>query len=461
MSMAVKKNILSLALNNRELFAIELRSDPNLQARQTHASLAVNPLTDDVELTAQEIRNHLDAAGISLSDCVLSLPVSWVLSSRVEIPEVVTDDLNEFLALEAESFFPYPLEDMYYQTSLCTLGGQRTATILGIPRMHIDRLIDVFRLAKLRLRGISLGFACLAQEHTGTQTLHLLLQERTGALLLNVGNGIAFLRPLDEVFVEEEGLFHIDLALLLREIRIHLRQIPHVFDGGALTCLVHSTGTLTEEELQELTDGLTKQGLMIPPPDAQAEPVGIRIARATAQSYQAGGAQHLEFLPPRVSRWKQMAGRYSMRSAVWAGAAVGGLLFIFGGVYLFQYLHWSSLDREWRSISGRVGKLEKQQNFVRKYEGWYDSNPVSLSILDTLTRVFPEEGTVWVKTLEMRELDGKNLRNISCGGQARSNPNWLQTSTKLGETPGIQDLKMQQIRGEQFSFNFIWNGQGK
>ena len=44
MSMAVKKNILALALDNREFSAIELRSDANAPTRQTRATLAVNPI---------------------------------------------------------------------------------------------------------------------------------------------------------------------------------------------------------------------------------------------------------------------------------------------------------------------------------------------------------------------------------------------------------------------------------
>lgn len=463
MSFGAKKNILALALEHREFRALEITPSGAI-ARQARASLAVNPLTGETDLSAREIRDALDAAGIRPGACTLSLPIGLALSMRVEIPEAVDPDPSEFLRLEAEGFFPYALEDMQYQQSVCALAnGRRIATLFGIPRAQTARLEEICRLAGLRLQSLTFGFACLALECREPEALHLLLRENGGAAMITAGGGIAFLRSLDETFVEDEGETRLDIDQLLRELRINLRQLPGILSGETRPCLLHSAPDLSAEQSAALEDGLRKLGLAPRPADPDASlPVLSKLARAAALSHLKGGPRHLEMLPPRVSLLRQLAERYSVRGMAWAAGALAGLALMFGGLYVHQYLRWSALDSEWKGIAAQVAKIEARQNFLRKYGGWFRNEPLSLQILRAVTRAFPEDGAVWVKNLELREQDGDNLKRVSCSGQARGNREWLQAREKLSQTPGIEKLEVQQVRGEaplQFSFTFTWNGQ--
>jgi len=76
-------------------------------------------------------------------------------------------------------------------------------------------------------------------------------------------------------------------------------------------------------------------------------------------------------------------------------------------------------------------------------------------VLRTLSVMFPEDGSVSAKNIEIR-----NSSNVSLSGTARDNTSLLQTIAKLREYQQINGLQVDQIRGKspiQFTFNFAWN----
>jgi hypothetical protein len=75
-----------------------------------------------------------------------------------------------------------------------------------------------------------------------------------------------------------------------------------------------------------------------------------------------------------------------------------------------------------------------------------------------LTVAFPETGSVWARTLEIGE-EGM----VKCTGFAKSNRDCLSVFETLRETPGVEELQIMQVRGDdpvQFSLNYLWNTRG-
>ena len=100
-------SILGLALDGNRLEVVSLRrSNGALHLRQTLAvSLALNPLTDAAELVGQEIRNHLDQAGIRERRCAVCLPLGWVLSLQTQLPDLSGGRSRQFSANRSRTRF--------------------------------------------------------------------------------------------------------------------------------------------------------------------------------------------------------------------------------------------------------------------------------------------------------------------------------------------------------------------
>jgi len=101
-----------------------------------------------------------------------------------------------------------------------------------------------------------------------------------------------------------------------------------------------------------------------------------------------------------------------------------------------------------------VKDLDALQQQILQYRPWFDDSFTGLSILRQLTLSFPEDGVVSAKTVEIH--DG-NV--VTCAGVSRDNTALLRMLHQLGAASGVNDLKVDQIRGKspgQFSFTFLW-----
>ena len=98
----------------------------------------------------------------------------------------------------------------------------------------------------------------------------------------------------------------------------------------------------------------------------------------------------------------------------------------------------------------RVSALQEK---IRKYRPWHDDAIRSLSVLREITKAFPEEGSIWVKSVEIR-----GMASLQMSGEAKSEKAWLAMLAKLRENKTIGDLKVSQVKkGDgvlQFTISF-------
>jgi hypothetical protein len=462
--------LLGLAFDDGRLEAAEVRRT-NGSADLKHTlsvPLALELLTAEPDLVGREIRKHLDAAGIRERHCAVCLPMSWCLTLSLSLPDLPEADLADFLQIEAERGFPSSVETLLVVTSRCrTPAGEQHATLIAVSRQHLARLETVLRAAQLLPVSFSLGITSLqpADGDQGEGVLALVPSSDGTNLQISCGGGIAVLRSLAASAESEGGDTGPVMDQLAREIRITLGQLPPDVRDAIRHVRVFGRG----EPAEALTSGLR----------SRFEPLGLHIEQVNECAAQSFGVRlsgpatvspaltlalrrldrqaiPLEFLPPKVSRWKQFADKYASRKLAWSGAAAGvvvGVVALAFGIQQLQLLRWQA---RWDAMRQPVAELDALQQQIKQFRPWFDESFRSLTVLRRLSEAFPEDGGVTAKTIEIRATGA-----VTCTGTARDQKTLYQALDRLRAASEVRDVKVDQIRGRtpmQFTINFRWSG---
>ncbi|MEN9813268.1 MAG: hypothetical protein RL479_1954, partial [Verrucomicrobiota bacterium] len=367
------------------------------------------------------------------------------------------DDLDGFLQLAAERGFPSAPEELQIVRSGWEAEGERRVTLLAVARAQLDKLDLVLRAAGLRPAGFTLALTAMpgALGSSAEGQITLWLEGEGAVLLVGLQGAVVAWRALEATIESEAGERVLHSAALLRELRITLQQVPAAARPALRRLGLQGDPALVEGLAKAVEAWANEANLKVVaagPGRVPGEELVERLALARA-SGQGGG---LEFLPPRPSRWAQLAARYSSRRLATAGAAVAGLLLLAGLGFGWQEYQLWSLRSRWEAMAPAVKELETVQSRIREYRSWYDTSFRNLSILRKVTECFPETGAVTAKSFE---INGQT--NVSVSGTARDNASLLRTQDLLRQAREVQAVKIEQIRGKtpaQFTFNFRWNG---
>ncbi len=447
------------------------RTNGSVEIKKTFTtSLALDPLTAEVELAGQEIRNQLDAAQIRERWCAVCLPLTWALTLTVKLPEIPEADIADFLHIEAERGFPYgPDELMLAHSRFRTTSGEQYATLVGIPREHVTRLEAVLRAAQLRPVTFSLGLTALqrADAESAPGALALLPGENTVGMQISCGGGEAVLRALDGVFTQDGTERELQVGIVAREIRITLGQLQPELRASVRRLRVFGRNEIALQLVEELQTRAASLGLEVEHVrDHANEEYGIKIPSGTAVSAalsvavrRLAGRPGMEFLPPKTSQWKQVTARYSSGKLAYAGAGASAVaLFVLLAFLVQQIVLWN-WQSKWSRMEAKVAELTKTRDEIRRFRPWYDESIRTLSILKRVTEAFPEDGAVSAKTLELRE-----PATVTCSGTARNRDALIKALDHLrGATNEISAVHIEMTRGStplEFTFNFQWSGPG-
>jgi Tfp pilus assembly protein PilN len=457
--------LLGLSLDGSRLEgAVVHLQNGSLQLVQSFtATLALDPLTSEPELVGREVLNHLEAAGIRERHCAVAVPLKWVLTAHTTLPDMPEADEDTFLKIEAERGFSCDTATLRVAISrFTTPSGVRHATFVGIPATHLQRLEQVLRAAKLKPVSFSPGVTALQPPVAGADgVLALALGEDQIALQITCSGGVAALRTLDGVMDTGNGAPIVNTGSIVRETRITLGQLSP--ECRAMVKRIRIFGppelarTLAEEVRHHFQsmginvavighDAGEEFGATIPPQTV----VSVAFSMAARQLTAHSGL--FEFLPPKISPWKQLTTQYSSGKLQTAGAVTGALALLVAAAFGIQQWQLYRLNSRWTKMQGTVHELEGIQQNIRQYRPWFDDSFRGLTILRDLTTAFPQDGTVTAKTMEIRDQN-----TVSCSGTARDNAALLQTLSQLRSVDGVHNVKLDSIRGKtplQFTFGF-------
>ncbi len=424
--------------------------------------------TVDPQVIGAELRKHLDVAGIHERNCVVGLPAAWVLSCQSHLPELPESDIGDFLDLEAERGFAYTADELIICRSRFKTGtGATHVTQVAVPRENVERMEQILRAAKLSpvsfSTGICAGFG--SQKNVESGILNLLVEQTSIGFLAVADGGISVLRTFQLPVATEENGGNQPVESVRRELRVALGQLlPEVratvrglriVGGGKVGDQLHQNFEATAKAW-----GLSLQRNQIKPAfgleNGHTAQEPITAAMLMAARKLTGEASVLEFLPPRLSAWKQFSSKYSSKKLVYSGVAAGAVAGIVLIAFLIQQVRLSGLRSQWGSLKKPVQEIEAMQSEIKKFRPWYDDSLRNLNILRKLTEAFPQEGTVVAKSLEIH-----SGGVVICGGTATDHAALLKTLDRLRSSPEVTEVQVDQLRGKaplQFNFNFKWAG---
>jgi hypothetical protein len=463
--------LLGLALDGSKLDGVVLkRTNGSLAVLQKFSvTLALDPLTAAPELVGREIRNQLDAAGVRERNCVVGVPVKWILTAQTELPPLPEADAKSLLQMEAERGFHSDVATLQICDSRSPLAdGKKNVLLAGIPNTHLAALEKVLSAAKLKPMSFAPAVSALqfpAAEKSGV--LALVIGEKNVVLQITAGGGVVALRSLEGAVEDEAGRRTLHADLVARETRITLGQLPAGLRDAVKGIRIFGARELAQPLVDELELRFEPLGLKVefissyaPDEFGLTLPVETTLSSAfsLAARFLAEQKPAFEFLPPKPNLIEQFVSKYSSGRLRTTGAVAVGVAVIVLGLFLFQQIQLWHLRSQWSHIAVKVGELQAIQDNIRQYRSWYDATFPNLAILRQLTLAFPEDGSVTAKNIEVR--DGST---VTCSGTARDSAALLAMQSRLRAADGVNDVKLEQIRGKapmQFVFAFKFNKGG-
>jgi hypothetical protein len=471
-------SLLALALDGLRLTGVVLRrNNDGLQQQQTLAvTLTLDPLTAAPELVGREIRNHLDAAGVREKNCVVGVPLKWVLTAQTELPKLDETDAANLLQMEMERGFPCDVATLRLAQSTCELAdGKQLVTMAGIPNSQLAILEQVLAAAKLRPVSFALGLQALrlqALQPPGGEksdgVLALFVGESLVSLQITSRGGVASLRGLEGAIEAQSGRPVLNPGLVSREVRITLGQLPAEVRGSVKRIRVFGPRELAQQLADEMELKFEPLGMKVELVAAYAAgefglelPAGVAQSAAFSLGARALAEQYpvFEFLPPKPTVLQQLSAKYASGRLQTVSLAAAAVVLLFGGLFGWQEFQLVRLHSQWNAMRAKVNDLDALSKLTQKYSPWFDPTYQDLSILRVLSITFPETGLLTAKTINVR--DG-NI--VSCNGTAENTQAVLDTQDRLRQTDGVFDLNVKEIRGktpEQFTIDFRWGNKIK
>lgn len=462
-------SILGIAFEGDTLtVALLHRQNGGFQVQQAfRETLSLDSLKDYPERIGHDLRRLLEQRGIRERRCVVSIPLRWTFTHSLEMPSLPENDVESYLKIQAEREFPFTLDDLSLRYSRSsTPDGSDRALLIALAQDQLAALQKALQVARLRPWSITCGITSLIARNKSSNrnSILLVIGERDIEMAVVAGDSIVIMRTLNEVIEGEQDDRRLDGDLISRQIRIALGQLPQELMDKIHQIWVYGDAGLVQPLCNQLDQTLNHLGLKsapgkppleIPLKDiATGEPLDSLVLEPVLM-HCGGQAIEYDFLPPPSSPFSRLTGRVSSRWVIHlAGAA---LVLLIGAIGLFTIQYWrlARLNAEWGRMESQVSELRTTQENIRKYRPWYDDSIPSLSIARSITEAFPENGTVWIRTLEIT-----NQSQVSCSGSARSQQAWLEMLDRLRETEGVGDLKILQVRGDnplQFTLSFHWS----
>ena len=467
-------SLLGLKLERNRIEGVVVRrSGSGVQIQKSfQASMALDPLTNDVELVGREILNQLNAAGIRERRCAVCLPLHWALTLQVAVPEIPEEDVAEFLNLEAEKGFPYPPEELMMGTSrFRTSTGEQLATLVAIPRNHVVLLEKALKAARLKPVSFSLAVTSVQTADAETTGISLWVSDSIVELQVISGDGIVAVRSIQSHADTEAGSKAIDVDALAREIKITLGQLPRSIGQLVRKVRLFGRAELTKGLLKELRGRVEVMGLEAELGTGQringfTLPAGTDEAMSPAFGLAArcilAHPPAFEFLPPKVSRFPQLVAQFSSRRMFPIAAAAVFVLGVFGGPMGYRLWQESRLQSDWNRIEKQVNELAKIEGKSTKFQPWYNDFSV-LNMYSNLVNCFPASGAeAYVMGVKFKEptQNAATANEVTIQGFARDVEALTKLGVQLKKSFAKVDVKKQVRSGNGWSFDltFLWLG---
>ena len=451
------RSVLAITLESGRVAVDVVRRDEGGSSivRSFTLPVGADAVIADAEKVGKQLAEQLAAAGIRERRCVVCVPAGWALTTSADMPEIAGEDLRGYLELRAEREFPIPVADLRLAHCGYTLpDGKPRATLAAIPAKRAEAVERMLAAADCRAVSLSLGLDGCITAPESPASLHFLANGNHVDVVIAAGGGIAALRSLAGVAGENAPAF--DAPGFSREVRITLGRLPETVREQVREALFGGAPDSAENLCIEIRQHLHRMGIdsRLERPAYKAGAGHPAAALDAARRYLLREPVVFEFVPPQINRWQTMATRFDSRGRRWMiGAAVAAVVLPVLAFFVRSRIE-SSLQSEWDGMRKNVSELESLQQNIRRFRPWFESAPLNLQALESITEAFPEQGEVWAKSVQI----GEDFK-VTCSGSAQNNPALLAMLGRLRARPDVTAVQVQSVRGEkpvQFSFTYKW-----
>lgn len=398
------------------------------------------PFTNELSLQdptvlGKSLAQVLKDRGFSGRDTVIGLPARWIVSRPRQLPPATPDTAAASLRLQAESEFASEMKDLAIDYIGTPNRSKATSVLLvGTARSHVDSCVALARAAGLRIHAITItSTALISTVKSVNGALPLLLNiERGGAELVLQSDGPLVLRHLNISEAQDNA------GSLASDVRRTLAGVPSAKVGEVLLA----------DPAQLLSGGATvlQDRLHLPVRPHQIELPGgkdasARFTPAVALALAGFAPASADFLHSRLA---PPAKQRPIRKIAWLSGIAAALLLVMGLAYWDLSSTQTSLsDKQARldAIAEDVKVAQLAEERLKFARSWAPRRERYVACLADLTRLFPDEATIWASSLHIRaDLGGQ------FSGKATSEGAVLSLLDKLQDSSQFVDAKLLDMR---------------
>lgn len=392
--------------------------------------------SEDPVLLGRALRRALREAGWRWDRCAVGLPAEWCLAFGATVPNLTPEDLNAFLALEAERALPSDPSEWAIGRGVAEEPTGRRVLQVALSGARLARIETLLRAAGLRPMLVTPTLAAAAVA-LPRPALVVRKGRHSGALCLAAPSGVVTLRA-----VSAGGDGFSDLA---RDVRI-AREAQDIVAPEAAVRLLVVAPTPEAGHTEGGSDPVTVFG--------RASAVEVQsddsLPTLLLQALRTNPEQLPSLRPPAPTRWAtlfQRPGSRRLRLLALGGAAA---LLLIATAFGWREIQLLLLRREWAAIQPEVQRINEVRARLREFRAWDDPSLPALSLLRLVTDAFPDSGSVTARSVEVRPPQA-----ITVTGTAREHSALLATIDRLRQQPSVRSVRVEQIRGQspaQFTF---------
>lgn len=448
------RNMLGLAIDDTGVIAAELHVRAGrAEIRRAGEFLWGEEFTpDNARELGLRFRRFLWEQGFSSRRAVVGLPAKWVLVKEIVAPPAGPDALAGVLSIQAERAFSLNAAELVFDyCGTANASDKSPVLLLAARRQVVSQVRDLAGAAGLQIQSVTVtALACSRTSYAAGPAYQCGLYTRpTYCEFWSQVQGMP--RSIRHVPIVQDGAPQDYAELLGSAIERLILLSPGDNRSQPRRITAYDACALSDSAVDRLNtrlgpgttvhDGwaeLLSKGLALP-----ERPEGARSIAAAAVALTAvetGGAV-VDFLNPRIGRRRTPGRRRAVAWATFVGmacvVALGAVAADWHGDKVAVAAYTAQLQQMGDDITAAREIVER----VSYAGSWTAREPRCLDCLRELTLAFPEEPSVWVKSLRLNE-DGAGLLN----GKARSERSFYEVLDKIRQNEVFSEVQMVHIR---------------
>ncbi|HEY3320910.1 MAG TPA: hypothetical protein VGP72_10635 [Planctomycetota bacterium] len=416
MGLSARKNI-GIAIGARALHVTEARASNGgcRVVRSAVFQLGEQDSYQNAAALGKKLAQFLKQNQFSCSQAVFGIPAQWLMFKEKTVPAASSQMLTSMLRIQAETQFSLEPGTLVvdYTTGSASSEGQAVVLVAAL-RERIEQLRTLAAAAGLKLQSITpTGLALSAASgsanvlHFGANGAELITRGAAGLpRLCHVSSDSVVRKQIGSKSTTPELAGELHRALTLTQQNGSAGPLDLWDDVGLPPALVQE---FSSETKMPIRPGRHFSGIPI---EGMSDGAGIPSGSAALAALAIKPALlAIDLLHPRLAEPKPPL--ISSRTALLGlgAAALIAIVAMFTSDWIRNAAEVADLRRSRDDMKENTDNAKAFINRVNTVRGWYERRPNYLESLRAITLTFPEEGRIWVSTLNLHE----DMRGVLSG----------------------------------------------